>query len=254
MKSSSSRSYQLQALPTSKGVSRWPLEDRWVLFTGTPCQIAGLHVFLKKPYEKLLTVDMICHGVPSPMVWERYARQLEKNHGSKMVSAAFRNKDEGWRTYSLACSFENGSRYRRTVLDDLYLRGFVENLYLRPSCHTCAVKDKAYRSDLTVGDCWSKEVSFPKQEGTEGVSIALAHTEKGVRYLETLQNCFAKTEERALVLKSNPSYFYPVKSNAYRSRAIRRIRKSGTKKVLYCYCGNGLTAKIRHKLAKVFCG
>ena len=95
------------------------LEDgRKVLFSGTPCQVAGLKAFLKKDYENLYTVDFICHGVPSAELWQKYVKYREKKSASRTVKTAFRRKNDGWKLYSLSFAYANESEYRQTLDKD----------------------------------------------------------------------------------------------------------------------------------------
>ena len=111
------------------------------------------------------------------------------------------------------------------------------------------MKACAYWSDLTIGDCWSKAVQYPGKGEIEGVSIAIPHTEQGVRIMEELGDCFKCSESAENLLQSNPSYFHPVKQNIYREKVLQEIRRKGTEKVLYKYCGNAFGAKVRKKLS-----
>lgn len=223
--------------------------DTWVLFSGTPCQIAGLTSYLGgKRYEKLLTVDVICHGVPSPMVWASYLKQLEQEAGAKACEVSFRNKSEGWQRYSLNCKFSDGTEYRKTVVDDLYLRGFVEDLYLRSSCYHCRFKDNLYQSDITLGDFWGVSKLEPELEGCNGASVAVAHSCKGKQAILELRECCIKPVSIQDAMRHNRSYYRSVSENMLRDRVIDQIKKNGIKKVLWRYCGNSLVAKVRKKL------
>lgn len=226
-------------------------EGRWVLFSGTPCQVAGLRAFLKnKEQDKLLTADLICHGAPSPMVWREYVRQLEKESGSKLIRVQFRDKARGWRLFSLTCEFQNGTVRSKTVAEDLFLRSFVQDLYLRPSCHQCAFKGENYRSDLTLGDFWGVERVLPEETGDAGISLIIAHTAKGIAALENLEGTVQPVPLKPS-LESNRPYYHSVKPNPFRNAALRQIRLRGTKGVLAKYCGTGLSAKCRRKLAAI---
>lgn len=218
-----------------------------VLFTGTPCQIAGVKGVLGE-HDNLLTVDVICHGVPSPMVWRTYLKELEQTCGAKAVRVSFRDKTEGWQRYSLVVEFENGKVYRKNVLEDLYLRGFVENLYLRPSCHGCVFKGGNYKSDLTVGDLWGVAKIRPELRDASGVSLLIPHTDAGRKAIASLTDCTVEPIPVEEGLKHNPSYYRPVKPSPFRERALEQIRRRGTGKTLHKYCGNGFGAKLRKKL------
>ena len=108
-------------------------QGRHVLFSGTPCQVAGLYAFLGNDNENLLTCDLVCHGVPSPKVFAAYTANLEKRHNAKVERIAFRRKDCGWKRFSVALSFDNGTEYRRVLTDDPFMLGFLRDTYLRPS-------------------------------------------------------------------------------------------------------------------------
>lgn len=224
--------------------------DRWVLFSGTPCQVAGLQVFLgRKKYSKLLTVDVICHGVPSPVVWESYVKELEAGYGSKAVAVSFRDKSAGWRVYSLTCDFESGARYSGKITEDAYLRGFVSDLYLRPSCYHCAFKDRNYYSDLTLADFWGVDRYDPARTEDKGISLAVTHTIQGAEAVKALENVREVPLQTAL--KSNASYYKAVAPNLFRGKAIEEIEARGVTRTVEKYCGKSLVSKVRRKLAKV---
>lgn len=151
-------------------------QGRKVLFSGTPCQIAGLRLFLKKEYENLLAVDFICHGTPSPGVWAIHKNQSVGLDSIKKIS--FRDKSDGWRAYSLRIETS-----RETILQDLktnpYLIGFQQNLYLRPSCYQCPAKSFKSRSDITLADFWAVKKYLPEIDDNKGVSLITTNSEKG---------------------------------------------------------------------------
>ena len=226
---------------------------RWVLFSGTPCQIAGLKTFLgKKNYEKLLTVDMVCHGVPSPRVWENYIREIEGEYDQKVTQVSFRDKTEGWVRFSLAIDMANGKNYRANVTKDPYLRGFVGNLYLRKSCYRCAFKAGRYLSDITLADFWGIEKIYPNESDNKGISLIIIHTEKGDRCLELLrEQAILKPIPLKDAVSSNPSYFKSVPPNPFRDRVLKQIETKGTRKTIEKYWGNSLISKIRRKILKL---
>ena len=156
---------------------------RLVLFTGSPCQIAGLHGFLRKDYPNLLTVDFLCHGVPSPGVWRRYLNEL---HGGKSVkSVEFRNKSIGWKNYRLVVRTKTDNETESAVLlsskfnENAFMRGFLSDVYLRPSCYGCRSKNGRSRSDLTIADYWGIERVMPDFDDDKGVSLVIINSERG---------------------------------------------------------------------------
>jgi coenzyme F420-reducing hydrogenase beta subunit len=226
---------------------------RWVLFSGTPCQIAGLRSYLgKKEYDKLLCVDLLCHGTASPWVWEKYLRELEEQYGAKALTVNFRDKREGWVVFSLACRFANGREYSSPVTQDLFLRGFVADLYLRKSCYRCKCQGEQCASDITLGDFWGVERVVPELADGKGTSLAMVHTAKGSEALHAVaSDCIiqAVPMEKALLPKS--PYYGPVPENPLRDRALLQMRKHPAHRIIGKYYGTSLMAKIRRKAAKL---
>lgn len=201
---------------------------RKVLFSGTPCQIAGLKRFLRKEYDNLLTVDFICHGVPSPGVWREYlkeetARQCGgknsvlshpniKEQDARIESISFRDKRLGWKKFSFALtlSVPNGHGAKNTVLlseplnKNIFMRGFLANLYLRPSCYACPTKSFKSRSDITIGDFWGVQNVIPEIDDDKGISVVMVSTEKGMDYIR-MTELDIRVIGYELVLRYNPS-------------------------------------------------
>lgn len=159
-----------------------------VLYSGTPCQIAGLKQFLKKDYDGLYTVDIICHGVASPKVWDTYVHDCEQKNGSSVERVNFRNKESGWNKYSLCLNFENGQRTINSLDRDTYLQLFLKNMSLRPSCYDCAFKGRERVSDITIGDAWGIEHFCEEWKDDKGVTLVLIHSEKGKELFEMINN------------------------------------------------------------------
>jgi len=154
-------------------------QGRKVLFSGTPCQIAGLYQFLKQPYENLITVDVVCHGVPSPTVFASYKRLREQEKDSVASHIEFRNKHQGWKQFMMRFSFANGKHYTKNLREDPFMRGFLDNLYLRPCCHACEFSRIPRVADLSLGDFWGVNQLLPDWDDDKGTSLVLAQTQKG---------------------------------------------------------------------------
>ena len=127
---------------------------REVIFCGTPCQVGGLCAYLKKDYPNLYTVDFICHGVPSPTAWKKYLEYCETNAGVAVKLVNFRSKVKGWKTFSMEITFEDGTKFSNTVREDMYLRSFIMDMDLRPSCYQCQFKQIHRQADITIADFW----------------------------------------------------------------------------------------------------
>lgn len=174
---------------------------RKVLFSGTPCQITGLRHFLQKEYENLITVDIICHGVPSPTVWNRYLEEIKngKCQGEgigNITSIQFRDKRLGWNDFSFTLSFSNphvkGKSDNEVLLTrrhdkDPFFLGFNDyNLYLRPSCMSCPARDLRSGSDITLADFWGIETLLPEMDDDKGISVVMANTAKGLHVVQSI--------------------------------------------------------------------
>lgn len=158
--------------------------NRKVLFTGTPCQIAGLYKYLQKEYENLYTCDVVCHGVPSPKVFKRYKISLEDQYGSSIQRISFRHKKHGWKIYSVLLEFSNGTEYSKTLKEDPYMLGFLRNYYLRPSCYTCSYANIPRVADITLGDFWGVGNKYPELDDDQGTSLLLVNSDKGKYMME----------------------------------------------------------------------
>ena len=181
-------------------------EGRQVLFSGTPCQIAGLKSFLGKNYDNLLSVDFICHGVPSPLLWAEYKKSLEKKFASRIVKTAFRRKDYGWKQFSLAVTFGNASEYCNTLRQDSYLKLFLKDVCLRDSCYNCKYKTEKRISDITIADFWGIQNEYPELDDDKGTSFVISHSDKGKKIIDNLTNCSLKQIPLEKGVKYNPSY------------------------------------------------
>lgn len=156
---------------------------RTVLFSGTPCQVAGLKLFLHREYDKLLTVDFVCHGVPSPKVWKRYLAERVENNQIRNID--FRSKKEGWKKYNFSLSLSMDGREDTTLstsvfYENIYMRAFLADLILRPSCYACSFKSSQSGSDITIGDFWGIENVLPKMDDDKGCSLVLLNNEKSL--------------------------------------------------------------------------
>lgn len=179
---------------------------RMVLFCGTPCQITGLKSYLQKDYENLIAVDFICHGVPSRKVWREYLSIV--SDGGKIRNIDFRDKTEGWENYSLKIEFEDGSSIRNLLKNDLYMKGFLKDIYLRPSCYNCKFKGFERNSDITIGDFWGVKENIEDMYNFMGTSVILCHSVKGNELWQEIQERFVTQLIDENILKNTNSAVY----------------------------------------------
>lgn len=189
-------------------------QGKTVLFSGTPCQIAGLHNFLRKDYPNLITVDFICHGVPSPGVFRTYLQGICHKTNcelSNIKQIQFRDKTKGWNNYSLKIIINDISSGKEIIItndlkNDPFLKGFINDLYLRPSCHKCPTKKLSSKSDITIGDYWG----YSGYDDNKGISAVLINTEKGQHIYDTIKPInkladFEDLSKRNPAINSSPS-------------------------------------------------
>lgn len=155
-----------------------------VLFSGTPCQITGLRLFLQKGYDNLLCVAIACHSVPSPLVWREYLSGL----GLRGIqSINFRDKSLGWEKYGLCILYDNGRKYFQRNDRNPFMQLFLHGFSTRPSCSNCPAKDGRCEADLFLGDCWGVTQMLPSLPNDhQGISFVLCQTEKGRRAAQTV--------------------------------------------------------------------
>lgn len=188
---------------------------RFVLFTGTACQVEALETFLDKEYNNLLTVDVLCHGVPSPYIWRKYVLFQEECAGARLKSVNFRDKRFGWNLYSIKMVFENGKIYSKVGAKDIYIQMFLKNLTLRPSCYSCKYRTLKRSSDLTIGDLWGAYSKVPKMDDDKGLSLVLINSNKGKTNIENIKDMISYK-------KLNPREFLP---DSYENQKIISIPK-----------------------------
>ena len=162
--------------------------EKIVLFSGTPCQVAGLYSFLAKRYDNLITVDLICHGVPSPKLLEEY---LSATYNGKIIDFKFRDKKlNGWSSAgSIVIQKKNGQikKKRTSPSTDSYYYYYLQNSVNRMSCYSCKFAAMKRVSDITIGDYWNIDKIFPNIDTRDGYSAVLVNTQKGQNVIDKIQ-------------------------------------------------------------------
>lgn len=202
-----------------------------VLFSGTPCQVSGLKARIgKKENDLLLTVDFVCHGVPSPGVFASYLRELEAKHGKKVVRYNFRDKRKGWKDFSAVATFEDGTEHVGQQTTEPFLYGFLQNLYLRPSCVQCDTLREGHRpADITLADLWGAQKIAPHADDDMGLSLMFLNTQKGKKAFEACKDQVAviRIEETEDLLRANPSIRRPAQAHRHRGKFFKRYERRG---------------------------
>lgn len=198
-------------------------DDKQVLFSGTPCQIAGLKRFLRKEYENLICVDIICHGVPSPFIWQKY---LEQYNPTELSSISFRDKTNSWKRYEVVIRQEKKTIIREDIGKNIYMRLFLSDLCLRPSCSNCNSKSGKSKSDITIADFWGIQHLYPDFDDDKGCNLVLINSEKGLNLFNELE-CDKIETDYNTAIKYNPSYFKSVTEPKYRKYFFDNFDKFG---------------------------
>lgn len=210
-------------------------EGRYVLFTGTPCQIEGLLSYLNKDYEKLITQDIICHGVPSPKVWNKYLEYREKEDGEIPLEINFRSKENGWKNYNLKFRY-NGREYKNNQNTDKYMQAFLKNVSLRESCYNCSFKKINRLSDITLADFWGIEKVNPKMFDDKGTSLVIVNSKKGNKLFNSIQDEIVKEEININeAIKYNPSMITSFKPDKNREKFFEHLDNMEFKELVNKY-------------------
>lgn len=250
-----SKYVQAQVGTAYKDALRFLQEGRMVLFTGTPCQIAGLRHSLRRDYDNLIAVDVVCHGVPSPKVWRLYLNnEKEKARQGKiqfcsplsLISSvrnpfkelkdvqiegvSFRDKRLSWKKYSFALTFSKATddgRKNTVSLSQIhyknaYLRAFMANLDLRPSCYNCQAKAGRSHSDITLADCWGAELNHKSLFDDLGTSMILINSKKGKEVMDGL-NIRTENSTYEFLMEHNRAYAESYKPHPMRGVFFKRI-------------------------------
>lgn len=192
---------------------------RFVCFSGTPCQIEGLLTFLSNDYEKLLTVDIVCHSVPSPGLWKRYVDYLTDRLQTRVQSIKFREKVYGYK-YSVLVLRDNNEKiqYAEGIDTDPYMRAFFSDVSVRPSCYNCQFKKRYRKSDFTIWDCFNAYDFSKKMDNNKGTTRVLIHTDKGDEIFEEIKEQFQYVKVQPDKLVNNVhEMIQSVRMNPYRT-------------------------------------
>lgn len=200
-------------------------QGKYVLFSGLPCEISGLINFIPIDLQdKLYTIDLICHGVPSPLVWQKYLSEKVSN----AKSVEFRNKSSGWKNFSIKI-YSDENCITEEVGQNIYMKGFLEHLYLRNSCHNCKFKGIQRSSDITLGDFWNVNDFVPEFDDDKGVSLVFIQSQKGSCLFSSILDCYELDYKEVDVAKaglSNPMMLYSSKPHKKRDKFFKLLNKN----------------------------
>lgn len=227
--------------------------ERLVLFSGTQCQIKGLNLFLSKNYSNLITTEIICHGVPSPKIFKLYKENLKSKYNSNIKAIRFRDKVVGWNKFSYVTEFENNKIHSKTLHEDVYMKGFLNDLYLRPSCYECKAKNFSSSSDISLADYWGVEKRHLEFSDDKGTSLVLINTKKGKEVFEKIAcNMQVIKTDIEFAIGNNPCIVKPVKYNKNREKFFRVLKEDNLEESITKYIKPPISQKIKWKIKSSF--
>lgn len=196
-----------------------------VLFSGTPCQVAGLKSYLGRDYENLILIEVACHGAPSPLALKNYIEELQTIYGSE-VKLNFRAKPDGeWRDYKITAYQGNTHYFYENQKENIFMKGFLRELYSRPICHECPFKAGISGADITLADFWGIENVLPNFPSKNGVSLVLTHNLKGETMFRDLTNIHYQKVSLADAVTHNGALLYSEQPHPERGYFFRQLGK-----------------------------
>ena len=224
-------------------------DGKYVLFSGTPCQVNALCSYLNKDYERLICVDIVCHGVPSEMIWEKYFNYIKMLHRINPVSIKFRDKRYGWKNYGI--SIEDGKKkIFIPFVKDTYMHFFLNNLSIRPSCFNCTAREKR-KADITLADFWGIEDIDISMKCSSGVSLVIIRTQKGNNIFKSLNDLINKEELYIDAVKYNPSEYKSVCMPSNRSDFYREAIQMNYNELVDKYYKRNISVEIKTLIKQI---
>ena len=207
-----------------KEIKQYLDNGKLVCYSGTPCQVGGLRAYLKKDYENLILVDIMCHSVPSPLVFEKYKRYiLKKMNANKILNINFRDKSKYGYKYSMMTVETDNGIYSQGIDTDPYLRAFFSDTSVRPSCYNCNFKTMKRVSDLTIWDCFNINEIDKSFDDDKGTTRVLVQSGKGQKLLENLDNVRLKELDINIAIKKVKEMTNSVNYNNKRKEFFENI-------------------------------
>jgi len=247
-----SKYLQSDASPVFDEVKKLLDSDREVLFTGTPCQVAALRAFLGGDHERLVTVDFICHGVPSPLVFAGFLRHLEACHGAKATAVRFRDQSRGCVPMRIGVDFANGKSYLGDCGSDLFFKIFLSGISNRPCCTECPFTCVRRGSDLTIADNWRFAAFAPGWDDNTGVSTLLVNTPRGA---ELLREAGAAAELKRCTLADVDQHYLHAPGGEHPDRKLffRALKRRGFEFAATEFTGpRPLSRRLRSRMVKIW--
>ena len=241
---------------TLKNVQSDLIKGHWVLFSGTPCQVYAVKNYMKVrniDTEKLLLVDIICHGTPKPEIWSAFVQWLEKKYKSELIDFSFRYQKAKWKNYPVMAAFKNGKQIINGMKIRLFTNLFGTHLIMCDCCYQCKFSNLERPSDITIGDFWGIETVMPDFPYRDSVSEMLVNTEKGKRILDMILIISRENDDAILEQCHTDAYLkYQLNLNKPTEKPCNvyafweDYQHEGIEYILKKYAGNNLIDFIKH--------
>lgn len=238
---------------TLNDVKSFLRQGKLVCFSGTPCQVEGLKRFLGKNYDNLITVDVVCRAVPSPMIFSKYIELQEKRLGSKIRFVRFRDKHYGYKYSTMNLTTDNNQvDYHQGVESDPWLRAFFSGICLRPSCYECQFKKRYRISDFTMWDCFAVGRYSKKLDNDKGATRLMIHTKKGVEIFDEISSKFVYEKvEPEKIIEGTAEMLSSVEYNPKREAFMKDATKLDSEALFQKYFPDTVGVKAKHTIRMI---
>ncbi len=246
LKFSGSKYVQSDTNSTFKSVKQDLRLGRFVLYTGTACQIAGLRSYLgiESQNEHLLLCEILCHAAPSPLMWKEHLTFLEKTRRAKVIQYKNRSKVAGWHGHNEHVFFDNGKNEYKTKLSQNHKDLFYSHLTIRPSCYRCEYTGTPKQADITIADFWGIERCMPDFDDNKGTSLVLINSDRGEKFFNWIQDELVVRESN-LTDAFADNHKHPAKKNVRRAEFWSDYQKYGYGYVVKKYAAYSTTGKVK---------
>lgn len=221
--------------------------DKYVLFSGTPCQLEGLFTFLRKSYIKLITIDVVCRACPSPLVLRKYIEMQQRSLKINLKDIKFRNKYHGYKYSTLSLFDKNQNDYHQGIDTDFYLRSFFSGINIRPSCTKCVFRKRYRNTDFTIWDCFDVDKFSKELDNDKGVTRILTHSPLANTIIKDLHTDLKIVEiEADKAVEGVKEMYHSVSFNPKRNNFFHDLEMMDVEECFHKY----FPITLRHRLEK----
>ncbi|MBE6605464.1 MAG: 4Fe-4S dicluster domain-containing protein [Ruminococcaceae bacterium] len=229
-----------------RGIKKRLERGQEVLFTATPCQVAALKGYLGKDYENLISIDLICHGVPSYGMFREFVKYLEKKYITKIVDFDFRSKKYTWQRYTMEFTDYTGRIKNIGKNDEFYMYGFSMGNLMRPSCFKCRYATEKRCGDVTIGDFWGHDDLKLPCDKVNGISVCMLNTEKATKLSCVLKGSMIMEEvDYNAVVNGNTCLRHPTNKGIKWDKYMEAYKNGGISTLAKQYRKNNFKSRLR---------